>query len=846
MQYSLNLLKKYINVDMDIEKLSFDLTVKTCEIEEIIKRQIPADVVIAKVTSVEKHPDADKLNVCQVDCGNKWKFQIVTWADNIKADILVPVSLPGCYLPAIDLKIEPRKMRGLDSNWMICSKEELWINEDKELHGIWILKELERWKVKGESEEDFWDDISEEDIGKSLVSKFPWLENYILDVDNKTLTNRPDLTGHFGLAIDLNWIYGEAWVIKFNKVSEYLKGFKDTNILDLLQSSNKGSIQVESQTKDLFTYIALELNNVEIKKSDFFSRLLLIDQWSAPRNNWVDFSNLFMNLSGQPVHFFDKAKIDGKIIVRNAKDWEQFTDLFDKTHTLKSTDIVISDNLKVLALAWVVGGKESGVTESTKDIIVEIANFDSVSVRKTWTRLALRTDAETRYEKNINPLFSLYALILFLDELKLFSKTLWNYIIWGLNYYISDETAKALANPKTISINFDDMENFIFGDKVAWFHDKALKILENIGFENTNWWLLVPVWRSPDDMNIKEDIYEEVSRIYGYDNIWYKNIEWKVENVPYSMDVFVNRTVEETLVERMWFDQVETYPFVDEFLLDAFQVDKSNLFKLQNPITPEWAHMRDDMIYNLLGFVSKNFRFYDNINIFDIGKVWDKRNWDLNNPSTPAQTWETTMLGFVSYQKSIKNWQDDNVLFLKWVVAELLHWLNLKWKIEYFPTSDSRFHPKKQWEIMFNRKSIWTIKVLHPVYFETFDLPEKCQVCYVQINLDAIKQIISEKKISMWLAQYETLQDQIIYRDLSFVLDRSENFGKVADAVAKVRWVESVEVFDIYAWENLPADKKSIAVKFKIIWDGKMTTEQINEIMNNAIAEVEKVWWKLR
>lgn len=244
--------------------------------------------------------------------------------------------------------------------------------------------------------------------------------------------------------------------------------------------------------------------------------------------------------------------------------------------------------------------------------------------------------------------------------------------------------------------------------------------------------------------------------------------------------------------------------------------------------------------------MSKNFRFYDNINIFDVWKVWDKRSWDLDSLITPLQTWETTMLGLVSYQKNIKNWQQDGVLFLKWVVNDLLSWLNLKGKLEYVATSDSRFHPKKQWEILFNRKSIWTIKVLHPVYFELFDFPENCQVSYVQINLDIIKQIISEKKVSMWLAQYETLQDQIIYRDLSFVLDRAESFGKITDAVAKVKWIESVEVFDIYAWEHLPADKKSIAVKFKIIWDGNMTTQQINEIMNSAIAEVDKVWWKLR
>lgn len=164
--------------------------------------------------------------------------------------------------------------------------------------------------------------------------------------------------------------------------------------------------------------------------------------------------------------------------------------------------------------------------------------------------------------------------------------------------YKYEETSLALANHKIVSISFDDMETFIFGEKLNWFHEKSLKILKNIWFESIESGLKVPVWRSPDDINIKEDIYEEVARIYGYDNIWYKNIEWKLENVPYSMDVYVNRNIERSLVEWLWFDQVETYPFVDEALLDSFQIDKTHLFKLQNPITPETAYMRDDMIYN--------------------------------------------------------------------------------------------------------------------------------------------------------------------------------------------------------------------------------------------------------
>ena len=425
MYYSLNLLKKYISISDDVKSIADNLTLKTCEIEEIISRRIPKDVVIWKVMQLWKHPEADKLLVTQVDCWPAGQYQIITWWENIKEWFFVPVALPGCYLPEIDLKIEPRQMRWLDSNGMICSKNELWIKEDLEYHRIWLL------------DEDFVD-LTDEDLWKPLAEKYTWLENDILDVDNKTLTNRPDLTGHFGIAVELNSIYSTFWpnYLKYNKAADYIKDFEDTNIAELLQNSTKSKKKVLAQSEGVLTYILLEISDVEVKKASFYSRTLLGDLKMNPRNNWVDFSNLFVYLTGQPVHFFDADKLEGNIIVRDAKNGEEFTDLFDNKHILNSQDVVICDEKKILALAGVIGWKSSGVDESTKNIAIEIANFDAVRIRKTWTRLGLRTDAELRYEKTISPIYSLYVLLLLLDELKYFAKDLGKYTIGGLDYYI--------------------------------------------------------------------------------------------------------------------------------------------------------------------------------------------------------------------------------------------------------------------------------------------------------------------------------------------------------------------------------------------------------------------------
>ena len=208
-------------------------------------------------------------------------------------------------------------------------------------------------------------------------------------------------------------------------------------MLEHTQQKLERAIKVSSEAVN--TYIALEIKNIEVKKSDFFSRLQLKDIGGKSVNNWVDFANLFMNISSQPIHLFDADKIKGDIQVRNAREVELFVDLFEVEHSLKTTDLVIADNEKVLALAGVIGGLESAVSDTTKNILVEIANYDPVSVRKTGTRLGLRTDAELRFEKNINPEWSLYSLLLFLDELKYYAKTLGNYEIGGVGYFIKSD-----------------------------------------------------------------------------------------------------------------------------------------------------------------------------------------------------------------------------------------------------------------------------------------------------------------------------------------------------------------------------------------------------------------------
>ncbi len=830
MKYSSSLVQKFITINDTPENIAQHLILKTAEIEHIDKRIIPETVVIGKVTNCEKHPDADKLSVCQIDCGKKGKYQILCGGVNVATGLLVPVALPWTHLEKIGITIEPRKMRWLDSNGMICSKEELGINEDIDTHEI---RDLHK---------DF-DDISDKDIGMPLKEKYARLEGRVMDVDSKNLTNRPDLTGHFGIATELHAIY-DAKQTSFTSIKKWNDQFQTTHILDVLANSTKAKRKVFGETKALNTYILLEMNDVEIKASSLFTRLQMLDMWSQPRNNRVDFSNLFMLIAGQPVHFFDADKVSWNIFIRNAEKQEKFVDLFGAEHTLIETDMVIADEKKVLALAGIVGGMESGVTDSTKNILVEIANFDPIVVRKTWTRLWLRTDAELRYEKNINPLRSLYCLLLFLDEVKYYAKDLWAYTLWGLSYFVN-WTLK-IENWKMVDIDFKKMEQFIFWQEQKWFEKTAKDILEKLGFvsgtKGTSF--TVPLRRSPDDINIAEDMYEEVARIYGYDDIPTLPFTAEIQPVLYTPLVDLTRKLEDILVRSLHANQTETYPRIWDKTVSLFGLDMKKLYWLQNPINPETPYLRDEMTYGLLNHVVKNHKFFDEFTLFDIGKVWKKNGkaakWKFANEFVDEQY----HIGIMLYQKDMSKREKDPILRGKNMVKVMLKDLWLLWKLSFEVRKNATYHPKKQAEIFYNAQPIGFIWSIHPLVLKAVKLPETAGIVNLYLSLDQLAEALKNEKEQM--AQYETLQDQIIRRDLCFVVDTWSDFGPLLEAVKSLSEVSDLEVFDVYQWTNLPEGKKSVAFRIKLLWDWTMTTEQINDIMNKAIKAGEKAGGKLR
>jgi phenylalanyl-tRNA synthetase beta chain len=837
MLFSTNLLKKYISLNIESKNLMSTMTLHACEVEHVDIRKIPELVVIGYVLSTVKHPNADTLTICQLDCGSHGQYQICTAADNIRADIYVPVALPGCYLPAIDLTIWARQMRWEDSNGMICAKVELGINEDADKHGIWIM------------EEDF-SDLSKEDIWQSVTVKHPRLDNMMLDVDNKTINNRPDLTGLLGMAIEMRAIFranNTPEIIKHENITHVLEEHSPIRTLELLNHATPCNQQISLQTDKCSVYSLLQIDNISVRTTPFYDRLSLIDSGLSSKNNWVDFSNLFMTISGQPIHCFDVDKIKGVITIREAKDGEKFIDLTGIEHNLIAQDIVIADDSGVIALAGVIWWLSTAISDSTKNIVIEMAHFDPVAVRRTSMRIGVRTDAVMRFEKTLSPLLSLTSLSLILDILKQYTLMLGEYRIAGMSAVMNDLVKTSATSWQYILFDPAQCIKIIFGCEIQDWDEKMMQtILQLLGFQiDSTGQVRIPRRRGSDDMNISEDLYEEIARLYGYNRIEPSISKEPVSYKPFQWLVYLNRICEDVLVHNYKVDQLQTYPWCDESFFDLFGYDRTQLVQLRNAVSPELSYLRPSLIPNLLLAVAKNSKIYPSFTLFDSGQTWNKL--ESFSRYLNKQSFETTKLWLVSYKKSVSDRKEDTLLEVKSMVQWLVWACGLEGKLEYIATDYSRYHPKKQGQIIYNGQMIGMIAQLHPTVLETLKIETIAQVVVAELFFETLDNLLKDQWYSFQSdAEYQTIQDQIVTRDLCFVIDTDRGFGEVSDVVKKISGVQQVDVFDLYQWEYLPEGKKSIALTLTIVGDGSWTTDQINTVMNTAIAEVEKIWGKLR
>ena len=594
MKVSLNWVKKYVDLPdyITTKQIATDLTLRTVEVEGYENTEEKFhDIIVGKILEVNEHPNADKLRVCKVDIGEGEPKQIVCGGSNLYTNEMVVVCKPGAEVywhgESEIMKIKDSKVRGVDSYGMICGAEEVY------LENIFPAKD-----------EDEIVDLAGIDCypGQSITEIID-MKDVVLEIDNKSLTNRPDLWGHYGIARELSAIY-DVDLKPIEKVKI------DSNL-------PKYDVVIEDTTK-CQRYVAVEIDNVYEKRSPLWMQSALIKGGMRPINAIVDITNYVMMAVGQPLHAFDKTHVDGnKIIVRNARDGEELLLLDNNTIELTTDDLVISDSKDAMALAGIRGGKKDSILPETTGVVLEVANFTAKTIRKTGKRFDEKTDASIRYEKNLDTQRVEEGLNL---ALALFKEIFPESKIVAFNDVYPVKTKNEKIN---VSEEFLDTR---LGKKID--RETITRVLTRLGYEvnykNGIYTVVVPTYRSTGDVSLKDDVMGDIARLLSFESFEAQPLTICFDHAILQNKVLLETRIKEYLSNRCGFYEIFTYPWINEKYIDAASLNKEDSIKLATPPSPEEAYLRSSLVPGMLEAISKNLRYFDSFKMFEMAQVFIK------------------------------------------------------------------------------------------------------------------------------------------------------------------------------------------------------------------------------
>ena len=594
MKVSLNWVKKYVDLPdyITTKQIATDLTLRTVEVEGYENTEEKFhDIIVGKILEVNEHPNADKLRVCKVDIGEGEPKQIVCGGSNLYTNEMVVVCKPGAEVywhgESELMKIKDSKVRGVDSYGMICGAEEVY------LENIFPAKD-----------EDEIVDLAGIDCypGQSITEIID-MKDVVLEIDNKSLTNRPDLWGHYGIARELSAIY-DVDLKPIEKVKI------DSNL-------PKYDVVIEDTTK-CQRYVAVEIDNVYEKRSPLWMQSAIIKGGMRPINAIVDITNYVMMAVGQPLHAFDKTHVDGnKIIVRNARDGEELLLLDNNTIELTTDDLVISDSKDAMALAGIRGGKKDSILPETTGVVLEVANFTAKTIRKTGKRFDEKTDASIRYEKNLDTQRVEEGLNLALD---LFKEIFPESKIVAFNDVYPVKTKNEKIN---VSEEFLDTR---LGKKID--RETITRVLTRLGYEvnykNGIYTVVVPTYRSTGDVSLKDDVMGDIARLLSFESFEAQPLTISFDHAVLQNKVLLETRIKEYLSNRCGFYEIFTYPWINEKYIDAASLNKEDSIKLATPPSPEEAYLRSSLVPGMLEAISKNLRYFDSFKMFEMAQVFIK------------------------------------------------------------------------------------------------------------------------------------------------------------------------------------------------------------------------------
>lgn len=806
MYISINWLKDFVKIPAKIKpaEIAAEMTRHTVEVEGFIEQAKQYEnVVVGQVLEVDKHPNADRLRLAVVDIKKK-KLHIVCGAPNLEVGQLVPVALVGAILPN-GLEIKESEIRGQKSEGMICAEDELGLGSNHE--GIIVLKDGAK-------------------IGQSFAAYLA-ADDIILEVDNKSLSNRPDLWSHYGLGRELAAIF-DLPLRPYSKFADY-KFSKD--------GGEKG-LEVKVEDKKLCPrYMAVKIDNINISESPAWLKQRLIAVKQRPINNIVDLTNYVMLECGQPLHAFNADKVQ-KIVVRRADKGEGLETLDEKERVLETSDLVIADGKKAIALAGIMGGRESGVNLETKSIILESANFTAGAVRQTSQRLGLRSEASARFEKSLDPRLTEEAMKRFLSLLK----------------KVCPE-AKVGAGPA--DINSAEEKKLVIDFDLAWLSAKigqeiprsqVIKILEKLGFivkeEKENILAVtVPSWRATKDITIREDLAEEVLRLYGYNQISSQSLIAALRLPDDSSARLLERKIRRHLSLKASLAEAYNYSFVGADQLTKLGVDFSNYLRLANPLAETQTMLRQSLAPGLVLDIKNNQAKADDLGFFELGNVFFNTPGNIHKEAAGEETLphQEKHLGLAL--------AGGGDLFgrLKGLIANLLeNAVRKDIEIIFSPLELRPGWADERTVASLNilGKEIGIIAALGEEAARNFNL--KKPVVIAEINFTILAELSSGLPVLRF--QEENKYPPVI-RDLAFVVSEKILYNDLkAELRAFSSLIQAAEVFDVYSGDRLEDGQKSLA--FHLFYQAPERTlraEEIDELQKQMVAHLaDKFGAKLR
>ncbi len=791
MNLSINWLQDFVNTDkIGIKEYCDKMTYTGSKVEgyETLGADIQ-NVVVGKITEIKKHPDSDHLLICQLDCAEGEIRQIVTGAQNVFEGAIVPVAKAPANLPG-GVTIKAGKLRGVESNGMLCSIGELGLTEHDmpgaDNSGIFILNSY----------------IPESTPLGSDICEVLMLSDDVVEFE--ITSNRPDCLSVIGLARESAVSFGLPFSVKTPEVTT-----AGGSISDYL------SVDVEDG-RLCRRYAARVVKNVKIAPSPLWLRMRLRASGVRPINNIVDITNYVMLEYGQPMHAFDYAMLDGShIIVRNAKENESFMSLDDKEHTLTPSNLVIADEKKAVALAGVMGGANSEIKEGTMTVVFESACFDGASVRLTAKSQGMRTESSARFEKGLDPENCLPALDRACELVTLLGA---GEIVDGLIdvYKGKKESAK-------IPFECERMNKFL-GVKLT--SEYMEKVLLDLGCTIENGIITPPSWR--DDLQEMNDIAEEIIRIYGYNEIESTPFVGAVKAGALTPRQAFKARVHQ-LVTGMGFMQSNTFSFVSPKNDDKIKLAEDSPLRshvvISNPLGEDTSVMRTSLIPGLLEVLSHNYaRNVAKAMIYELGHIYLP---DEDSEKLPCEPYMIAM-GF---------YNSGDFYTLKGQVDALLTALGIK-RLRYESCADNpTFHPGRCANVIARGNMvIGTIGQIHPAVAEEYGINKELYVAY--LPFETLFEISDSKK------QYKALPKfPATSRDLSFVCESTVEVGTIEDIIRKAagKLIENVELFDIFTGEKLGEGRKSVSFRLTFrASDRTLTDDDVNKAIDKVLASLEK------